>query len=83
MKQKELDKIIKLHEKWVIGNHDGKRANLSDTDLSDADLHNADLEGANLSDTNLRVANLGWVKWHETRGLKVYEAHLIEDKGEG
>ena len=126
MEQKELDKIIELHEKWFVGNPDGKRADLSTTDLSganlpsanlyrvdlrgadlyganlrDADLYGADLRGAdlykanlndahlynanlrganlssaNLSSADLRGADLGWVNWHETKGIDVYVAGL-------
>jgi len=62
MEQKELDKIIKLHEKWVVGNSNGKCA----------DLSNIDLGGADLSD-----ATLNWVNWHEARGgVDVYVAGL-------
>ena len=146
MKQKELYKIIELHEEWLAGSCDSKRADLSNEDLSNVDLSNADLSyanlsgadleyanlsGANLSNANLSNANLNnanlnnadlssanlnsadlndanlivtnlsnanlnnanlsgadlndanlskailnWVSWHETRGLKVYEAQL-------
>ena len=68
MKQKELNKILGKHRKWLYGGFGGKRAdlrnedlselNLSSTDLSYADLSYADLSDDNLSDTNLSGANL-------------------------
>ena len=63
MKQEELQKILKLHEKWLNGEDGGVKANLSDAnlcyaDLSDANLRGANLSGADLNDANLRGANL-------------------------
>ena len=65
---RELKKILKLHEKWLIGDADGERADLHDADLSNANLSyanlsyanlsNADLSNANLSNANLSYANL-------------------------
>ena len=66
MKQSKLDNILKLHQKWLDGEEEGKRAY-----LSGADLHNADLSGADLSG-----AYLNWVNWHEVKGIKVYVAGL-------
>ena len=58
-----IDKIVEKHRLWIIGDKNGERANLSNTDLrsailSDADLIGANLRGANLSDASLRGANL-------------------------
>lgn len=53
MKQSELDKILKLHKKWLNDEKGGVRA-----DLSNVDLTNADLSDANLKYANLRGANL-------------------------
>ena len=73
MNSVELKSILNLHEKWLIKEPDGKRANLymadlrgadlsgaylSGAKLSGADLRGADLRGADLSGTNLRGANL-------------------------
>ena len=73
MNSVELKAILDLHEKWLIKEPDGKRANLymadlrgadlsgaylSGAKLSGADLSGADLSGADLSGTNLRGANL-------------------------
>ena len=73
MNSTELKTILDLHEKWLIKEPDGKRANLymadlrgadlsgaylSGAKLSGADLRGADLSGTDLSGTNLRCANL-------------------------
>ena len=63
MTQNELDKILKLHEKWLYGEKDGRRANLIDANLTGANLSYANLTSANLSyayltDANLTSANL-------------------------
>ena len=73
MNSVELKSILDLHEKWLIKEPDGKRANLymadlrgadlsgaylSGAKLSGADLRGADLSGADLSGTNFRCANL-------------------------
>ena len=73
MNSVELKAILDLHEKWLIKEPDGKRANLymadlrgadlsgaylSGAKLSGADLRGADLSGADLSGTNLRGTNL-------------------------
>ena len=63
MNREELNKILELHKKWLKGEPDGEKADLSDANLSDANLRGADLSdanlrGANLSDANLRGADL-------------------------
>ena len=58
MTQNELDKILKLHEKWLYGEKDGRRANLSYANLTGADLTGADLSYANLTGANLTGADL-------------------------
>ena len=57
MKQEELQKILKLHEKWLNGEDGGVKANLSDANLCYADLRGANLSGADLRDANLCYAN--------------------------
>ena len=56
---KQLDDILKAHEKWLL-NEGGERA-----DLSSADLRSADLRSANLSFADLRFANLRYAKNNE------------------
>jgi uncharacterized protein YjbI with pentapeptide repeats len=58
MNKKELDKTLKLHEKWLEDSSKGGRANLWRADLRGADLYGADLKGANLREADLREANL-------------------------
>ena len=62
MTRKELQDVIKSHERWLNGG-DGERADLSNADLSGANLSRAnlryaDLSRADLSDANLSGANL-------------------------
>lgn len=49
MTQYDLKKIFELHKKWLNGDPDGKRANLSHSDLRNCDLRGSDLSGCNLS----------------------------------
>ena len=68
MKIKELKVILEEHEKYLLNEEDGSRADLSDEDLSYVDLTGvifiganlkfADLYGADLKDTNLSGADL-------------------------
>lgn len=48
MKQKELDKILRLHKMWLNGEEGGKRADLRGANLRGANLRGADLRGADL-----------------------------------
>lgn len=58
----ELNKILKLHKKWLICDADGERADLHDANLSRANLSGANLCGANLYRANLSGANLSGAK---------------------
>ena len=73
LKAEELAELLKRHKKYLCGEKDGKRAdlsgadlswanlrlaNLSGADLSGADLSGADLSGADLSDADLSDADL-------------------------
>ena len=58
MKQEELQKILKLHEKWLNGEDGGVDADLRYADLRVADLHGVNLSTVNLSGANLRGADL-------------------------
>lgn len=58
MNNEELKKVIELHKKWLKGEENGVRANLSGADLRDANLSGAYLSGANLSGADLSGANL-------------------------
>ena len=63
MNSVELKSILDLHEKWLIKEPDGKRANLYMADLRGADLSGAylsasDINGADLSGADLSGADL-------------------------
>lgn len=57
MEQKELNKILESHERWLRG-EDGECANLRFTDLYRADLRRSNLRWVNLAGADLRRANL-------------------------
>lgn len=57
MDHQQLQKILKQHTAWLVGNG-GERADLRGADLRGANLYDADLRGANLSGANLYDANL-------------------------
>ncbi len=42
----DIKKNLELHAKWLAGNFDGIRANLTEADLTRADLTGADLTEA-------------------------------------
>lgn len=44
MEEKQLKKILELHQKWINKEPGGKRANLREADLRGADLREADLD---------------------------------------
>lgn len=71
--REDLDKILELHKKWLKGEKESVKADLSYTDLSGADLSNADLSGANLTDANLSGAKLS--------GANLRYANLSNAKG--
>ena len=54
----ELQKILKLHKKWLNGEKDGIKANLRYAELRYADLRYADLRYADLRYAELRYADL-------------------------
>ena len=58
MPSNELKSILEAHRKWLAGEPDGRRADLSDADLSGAYLIGANLNGANLNGANLNGADL-------------------------
>jgi hypothetical protein len=56
--QKELNRILASHRKWLTGKIGGKKANLAGIDLSGVCLAKTNLEGADLSFALLRKADL-------------------------
>jgi hypothetical protein len=73
MNHEKLDEILRLHQLWIIGDREGKRA-----DLSGADLRGADLSGADLSRANLRWADLYRANLYraDLRGADLSRANL-------
>ena len=57
MEQKELNKILESHKRW-LRSEGGECANLHGADLRSARLLWADLTGANLTEADLRQADL-------------------------
>ena len=55
---KTLEKVLELHKKWLNGEDEGERANLSGEDLSYSDLSGVNLSWANLEGTDLEGTNL-------------------------
>lgn len=85
MNSVELKTILDLHEKWLNGEPDGKKADLRWADLRLANLSGADLHGANLTGANLRLASLRWTDLSEAClcdadffGADIYRTNLIK-----
>jgi uncharacterized protein YjbI with pentapeptide repeats len=90
MNQKELDVILEKHDKWLINEEGGEKANLSYAnlcgldlsylDLTGADLSNVNLSRANLSSTILRDVNLNgsMLYWTNTEDIKGIEVRKIQ-----
>lgn len=57
MNKKQIQKIVKKHEKWIRG-EGGKRADLKGSNLKRANLEGVNFKGANLKEVNLKGANL-------------------------
>ena len=80
MTQTELTEIVRLHKLYLIGDAEGKKANLREANLREADLRGADLRGANLSWADLRGTNLSGANLREAdlRGADLRGANLRE-----
>ena len=85
MNSVELKTILDLHEKWLNGEPDGKKADLRWADLRLANLSGADLHGADLSGADLRSANLRWADLSEAClcdanlwGADIYRTNFIK-----
>ena len=68
MEENQLKNILKRHQKWIIDEPGGERADLQGADLRGADLREANLREANLWEADLREADL--------RGAYLREADL-------
>ena len=69
----DLKEVLRLHERWINGDKDGRRANLGVANLRGADLRGANLGVANLLGANLGVANL---RGADLRGADLRGANL-------
>lgn len=81
--QEELKEVLELHKKWLNGEENGVRADLSymdlrDMDLRDTNLRHAKLRYANLEDANLQGANLRGTNLEGVvlQGAKLSQANL-------
>lgn len=74
----DLKEVLHLHERWLYGYEDGRRADLSQRDLSHADLHNANLNGADLRGADLSYADLNGASLRnaDLRGTDLNGANL-------
>ena len=80
MAQYNIHEIIKKHQKWLSGETDGEKADLSGANLREADLCGADLSGAKLCGADLGAANLSYAKLREANlfGATLWGANLIK-----
>ena len=78
MNANEIKEILDLHEKWLNGLKDGKRADLREAYLQGAYLQQADLQEANLQRAHLRGAYLQQAHLQEAnlRGADLQGADL-------
>ena len=76
----ELKEILEKHRKWLQGDPNGMRADLSETNLSHANLFHADLFRADLSHADLSEANLSEADLSEANlsGTNLSGANLSE-----
>lgn len=58
MTQYELDKTIQLHQKWLNGDPEGVRANISGANMREANMSEADMSGANMRRADMIGANM-------------------------
>ncbi len=72
-----LKEILEKHIKWLSGEHNGEKANLSGADLRDTNLSGADLRYANLSGADLRDADLSNANTSRIRGMKILNVDNI------
>ena len=75
MNQKEIEKILENHKKWLSGEEGFERTNLCDADLRFANLWGASLHGANLCGANLCGADL---RGANLRGANLCDADLCD-----
>ena len=79
MDQKKLDKILKLHKRWLDDEEGGVKADLKHANLRDANLKGANLIGADLTYANFSGANLDRITLKE-KDIKHMGVYLEEEK---
>ena len=65
MTKEELKQVLEAHAKWVRGEAEGSRADLSGANLYGANLSEANFSGANLYRANLSEADLSGANFSE------------------
>ena len=76
--QEELAKILEKHKKWLDGDPDGERADLSDANLSDADLSMANLSRAEIDYSSLPLWCGSLDAQFDDRQIKQIAYHLVK-----
>ena len=76
MNDKDLREILEKHNKWIMNEEGGERADLRGADLRGVDLRGVDLCGADLYEATLCGADLREADLYgaELRGANLYEA---------
>jgi hypothetical protein len=80
MTPEDIKETLRLHQLWLEGDPDGRKADLSEADLYGADLYGADLRKADLRDAKMGGANLNDadLKWADLRGADIRGADLSD-----
>ena len=76
--QEELAKILEKHKKWLDGDPDGERANMSWADLSGADLSGANLSVADIDYSSLPLWCGSLSAQFDDRQIKQIAYHLVK-----
>ena len=70
-----IEEILSLHVKWLAGEPDGVRANLSDANLRGANLSDANLSDANLSNVEGLLSAIDYLTKHFERTSEGFIAY--------
>lgn len=76
--QEELNEILDLHDKWLVGEFTGKQADLSNRDLRGLDFSKRDLRYIILRGSNMRGSNFRWsdLSYADLRDSILFGANL-------
>ena len=85
MDQEKLDKILKLHEKWLNSEDGGIKADFCGKNLEGANIPGANLRGANFLGANLEGANLRGVNLRSVNlcGVNLSDSNLRDSNLSG